>query len=77
MQLATTFKPTLELPSGVNAQSSPADIAKAVIKAISKAEEEYQLELNEAYRELSEKTFRSLRRALPVSDCVPQGLLEC
>lgn len=66
VQLATNVKPSLSLPDSITVASSPQDIAKAVIKVISKAEEEYQLELNEAYRELSEKTFRSLRRALPV-----------
>ncbi|KAL7009927.1 F-actin-capping protein subunit alpha [Cystobasidiomycetes sp. EMM_F5] len=67
VQLATNVKPSLSLPDSITVASSPQDIAKAVIKVISKAEEEYQLELNEAYRELSEKTFRSLRRALPIT----------
>ena len=67
VQLSTSYFPSISLPSSISAQSAPADLAKAVIKAIGKAEEEYQLELNDAYKEMSEKTFRSLRRALPVS----------
>lgn len=67
VQLSTSFIPSILLPSNITVSSAPEDLAKAVIKAIKKAEEEYQLELNDAYKEMSEKTFRSLRRALPVS----------
>lgn len=58
VQLSTSFSPTFSLA----ASATPAD----VLKAIKKAEEEYQLELNETYREMSEKTYKSLRRALPI-----------
>ena len=58
VQLSTTFNPTISLSS-----SSP----EAILKAIRKAEEEYQLELNETYREMGEKTYKSLRRALPIT----------
>lgn len=68
VQLATSFTPTIPLPESINASSSsPADIAKATLKAIAKVEEEYQLELNEAYRDMADRTFRNLRRVLPVS----------
>lgn len=72
VQLTTDYVPpaaALALPESVTSSASPAEIAKSVIKTIKKAEEEYQMELNDAYREMSEKTFRNLRRALPVSMC--------
>lgn len=67
VQLATKFNPTVSLPDSLNASSPPADIAKAVMKGISKVEEDYQLELNEAYRDMADRTFRNLRRVLPVT----------
>lgn len=67
VQLSTSHQPKLELPSSISESSSPAELAKTVMKIIGKAEEEYQLELNETYREMADKTFKSLRRALPVS----------
>jgi len=39
---------------------------KEIAKKIATAEREYQLSLNEAYSDMSEKTFKELRRALPV-----------
>lgn len=41
--------------------------AEAYIKLICKAENEYQASLNESYVELSENTFKGLRRALPLT----------
>jgi len=41
--------------------------AEAYIKLICKAENEYQTSLNESYVELSENTFKGLRRALPLT----------
>jgi len=42
-------------------------VAAAYIKQISKEEHEYQTSLTEAYTELSDNTFKSLRRALPMT----------
>jgi len=67
VQLSTSHQPKLELPSSISESSSPAELAKTVLKVIGKAEEEYQLELNETYREMADKTFKSLRRALPIT----------
>ena len=67
VQLATTHTPSISLGSAASGNASPAEIARSALKAIGKVEEEYQLELNEAYREMAEKTFRSLRRALPIT----------
>ena len=54
----------LELASPL--PTDPAALAKEVLKKISTAEKDYQTRLNEAYAELSDKTFKELRRALPV-----------
>jgi len=45
----------------------PVAAAAAYVKLIRKAENEYQTALNEAYIELSENTFKGLRRALPLT----------
>lgn len=67
VQLSTSHTPSIPLPETITSTSSSSEIAKAVLKAISKTEEEYQLELNEVYRDMADKTFRNLRRVLPVS----------
>ncbi|CAG8491075.1 1414_t:CDS:2 [Acaulospora colombiana] len=45
----------------------PNERAAAYAKSINKAEHEFQSALNEAYVELSENTFKGLRRALPLT----------
>ncbi|GAA99476.1 uncharacterized protein L969DRAFT_93936 [Mixia osmundae IAM 14324] len=40
-------------------------VSKAIVKAIADSERSYQTTLNAAYSELSEKTFKELRRGLP------------
>ncbi|CAG8647262.1 14186_t:CDS:2, partial [Funneliformis caledonium] len=46
---------------------NPSAAAAAYVRLIGKAENEYQTALNESYIELSENTFKSLRRALPLT----------
>ncbi|GBC09088.1 hypothetical protein RclHR1_00860026 [Rhizophagus clarus] len=46
---------------------NPAAAAAAYVRLIGKAENEYQTAVNEAYIELSENTFKSLRRSLPLT----------
>lgn len=41
--------------------------AQAIVKKIHEAETEYQTALNESYAQLSDNTFKGLRRALPVT----------
>ncbi|KAI9353479.1 capping protein muscle Z-line, alpha 2 [Obelidium mucronatum] len=47
--------------------SDPIEFASAVVKTILKAETEYQLAVNVTYGQISDTTFKSLRRALPIT----------
>ncbi|KAI8926649.1 F-actin-capping protein subunit alpha [Entophlyctis helioformis] len=51
----------------VDAPEDPAAFATVVVKQISKLEAEYQLALNENHNRLSSASFKSLRRALPLT----------
>lgn len=52
-----------ELPSSYGVE----DQAAAIIAAIKKAEDQVQFALNESYAQVSENTFRKLRRQLPLT----------
>ncbi|KAI3652424.1 hypothetical protein MP228_002749 [Amoeboaphelidium protococcarum] len=51
----------------VDFSDSPQKFAAALVKRIKEEEVEYQSALNESYAQLSDATFKSLRRALPVT----------
>ncbi|KAI9353373.1 F-actin-capping protein subunit alpha [Zopfochytrium polystomum] len=65
VQLQSTKDIKLSLSSPPS--QDPAALAAAVVKAISKAESDFQVALNESYAQLSDSIFKSLRRALPVT----------
>ncbi|CAG8795115.1 23103_t:CDS:2, partial [Dentiscutata erythropus] len=56
----------VEITASPNSEE-PADKAKAYTKSITNAENEFQSSLNESYIDLSENTFKGLRRALPLT----------
>ena len=51
----------------IDTSVDPSTLATTVFKYILKQESDYHLLLNETYGSLSESTFKSLRRALPVT----------
>jgi len=57
---------SLSLPSTI-LQSSPITSATKVLALVEKEEGEYQASLTETYQTMSEKTYKSLRRALPMT----------
>ena len=66
VQLSTTH--TLSVPLPPSASFSPATQAASKILGLIESEEgKYQDSLNFAYQDMSEKTFKSLRRALPLT----------
>ncbi|KAI0693957.1 F-actin capping protein alpha subunit [Cytidiella melzeri] len=66
VQLSTTHSLSLELPTGIT--SSPDVSSASKIFALVKAEEtKYQTSLNESYQDMGDKTFKGLRRALPMT----------
>ncbi|KDR82700.1 hypothetical protein GALMADRAFT_238190 [Galerina marginata CBS 339.88] len=66
VQLTTSHSVSFELPSGII--GAPSNTASSKILALIEDEEgKYQISLNETYQEMGEKTFKGLRRALPLT----------
>lgn len=65
VQLATDHNASFELPA--DAGTDIAVLASAVVTNIGRIETEYQLEIGDVYKTFGDKTFRALRRALPVT----------
>lgn len=66
VQLSTTHTVSLALPSAIS-QSGGASAASKVLALVEAEEGKFQTSLNDAYAEMSEKTFKGLRRALPMT----------
>ncbi|QRW00476.1 F-actin-capping protein subunit alpha-2 [Ceratobasidium sp. AG-Ba] len=62
VQLQTTYTPTLTLPSSLTPSSAP-----KILAIIAEKEGEHERALSNAYTDLGEKSFKSLRRALPLT----------
>jgi len=66
VQLSTTHDSSFALPPAV--VSSPSkQKAEKLLALIENEEGKYQVSLNDAYQEMAEKTFKGLRRALPLT----------
>jgi len=61
----TTHDVNFKLPPGITCGDNSA--ASKILALIEDEESKYQVSLNEAYQEMLEKTFKSLRRALPMT----------
>ncbi|GAA5874709.1 hypothetical protein JCM8547_005191, partial [Rhodosporidiobolus lusitaniae] len=59
VQLSTTLSTSFPLPP------SPSLSAEAVIAALKSSEQSFQRQLSSTYAEMSEESFKGLRRALP------------
>jgi hypothetical protein len=66
VQLETKHKASIALPTSITA-SSPGASAKKVLALIADQEYAYQESLGDTYHEMGEKTFKGLRRALPLT----------
>ncbi|KAF5369573.1 hypothetical protein D9758_002577 [Tetrapyrgos nigripes] len=66
VQLSTTHDISIKLPPPV-VTASPSAAASKILALIETEEGNYQTSLNDTYHEMSEKTFKSLRRALPMT----------
>ena len=66
VQLSTTHTVSLSLPPAIS-PSGGASAASKVLALIEAEEGKYQTSLSDAYAEMSEKTFKGLRRALPMT----------
>jgi len=62
VQLNTKFEKTAKFEGG-----SDEAVAKNICSAITKSETEFQAALDEGYHQMSEQSFKSLRRKLPVN----------
>lgn len=66
VQLSTTHNISFTLPPAII--SAPSNTAASKIIALIEDEEgKYQISLNDTYQEMGEKTFKGLRRALPLT----------
>lgn len=65
VQLTTTHDVSFNLPPGIS--SGDGSAAPKILALVEDEEGKYQISLNETYQEMSEKTFKSLRRALPMT----------
>jgi len=65
VQLSTTHNLSLSLPPGISAASTTS--ASKILAIIEAEESKYQNSLTDAYAEMGEKTFKGLRRALPMT----------
>ena len=66
VQLSTTHTVSLGLPPTISAENATQSASK-VLALIETEEGKYQTSLNEAYQSMGEKTFKGLRRALPMT----------
>ncbi|KZP31478.1 F-actin capping protein, alpha subunit [Athelia psychrophila] len=66
VQLSTNHTSSLSLPSAV-VTSAPGPSATKILALIEDEEGQYQTSLNDTYHEMGEKTFKGLRRALPMT----------
>jgi len=66
VQLSTTHNIQFRLPPAIVA-SSPTSSASKILALVGQEDDEYQKSLNDSYREMGEKTFKGLRRALPMT----------
>ncbi|KAG8936390.1 F-actin-capping protein subunit alpha [Tulasnella sp. 418] len=64
VQLQTTHNPTLLLPSS---PSPTSQTASKILQLIESQESAYQSSLTNVYHDLGERTFKGLRRALPLT----------
>ncbi|CAE6519829.1 unnamed protein product [Rhizoctonia solani] len=62
VQLQTVYTPTFPLPTGLTPSSAP-----KILAIIGEKEGEHERALSDAYADLGEKSFKSLRRALPLT----------
>ncbi|KAF5360578.1 hypothetical protein D9756_004779 [Leucocoprinus leucothites] len=65
VQLTTTHDVAFNLPPGITSGDNSA--ASKIVALVEDEEGKYQVSLNETYQEMLEKTFKSLRRALPMT----------
>lgn len=65
VQLSTEHRAAFPVP--VETWEDGKDAASQIVGTIAKIEQAYQLELGDVYEEFGEKSFRNLRRALPVT----------
>ncbi|KAJ7600977.1 F-actin-capping protein subunit alpha [Mycena floridula] len=66
VQLSSNHSVSITLPSGA-VTSTPATGASRILALIEAEEGNYQTSLNDTYHEMGEKTFKGLRRALPLT----------
>ncbi|KAF8526104.1 F-actin-capping protein subunit alpha [Gautieria morchelliformis] len=66
VQLSTNYSPSFDLTPAVTSTLTPSSASK-IFALIEARESEHQAALNDTYHDMGEKTFKGLRRALPLT----------
>lgn len=66
VQLATSHTVSFDIPPAV-VSASPNTASSKILALIEGEEGKYQISLSDTYQEMGEKTFKGLRRALPLT----------
>jgi hypothetical protein len=67
VQLSTTHEISHIIPSALTALATPGAMAPKILALIGEEERKYQETLSDAYHTMGERTFKGLRRALPLT----------
>jgi capping protein alpha len=67
VQLSTSHTASISLPPPIASATPPSSVTSKIMALIGDEESKYQTALSDSYHEMKERTFKGLRRALPMT----------